>query len=95
MHNFIIKRSYEVCSQNQAQMTKSNDTNLRIAWNVIVNNHIHRRDIKTSTGHICAYKNVTFSGLELVQSSQSLGLSEIAIGKSVNDDSSYSCPQKR
>lgn len=42
------------------------EPNLRIRRYVIIDHHIHRRNIESSAGHISAYENVTLSCLELV-----------------------------
>lgn len=48
---------------------------LGVSWDIIIDNHIHRRTIKSSTGKIRADKNITFSNFELVQGFKSFGLS--------------------
>jgi hypothetical protein len=50
-----------------------------VSRDVKVNNGVDFRDIETSLCNICSYQNVSFVGLELVQSGQSLGLSHLSV----------------
>jgi hypothetical protein len=47
---------------------------LRVGGDIIINNHIHRWNIKSSTCNISAYENIALASFELVQGSKPLRL---------------------
>lgn len=45
---------------------------LRVRWDIVIDDHIYRWNIKPSACHISADKNITFSSFKLIQGPKSL-----------------------
>ena len=50
---------------------------LRICWDIIIDNHSNGWNIKPSTRHVSVDKDITLSSLKLIQGSKSFRLSHM------------------
>ena len=52
---------------------------LAVCWYVVVDDHVHVRDVEAPGGHVCRQQNRPGLGLELVQTRQTLVLVHLTV----------------